>query len=118
MNSRPPATADAAEVDAAKAARMVSAGRASLLDVREPDEWTAGHAPRARHLPLGSLRPDTQPPGQPIITVCRSGRRSAAAAARLRAAGLTAYNLTGGMQAWAAAGLPVVTDAGKPGTVA
>jgi rhodanese-related sulfurtransferase len=91
-----------------------------LLDVREPDEWTAGHAPEATWIPLGDLaaRQYELPDGQAIVVVCRSGGRSARATAALLAAGYDATNLAGGMQAWAAEGLPVVTDEGGPGTVA
>jgi rhodanese-related sulfurtransferase len=100
------------------ARRSTDAG-AVLLDVREPDEWTAGHAPEATWIPLGALatRQQELPEGQAIVIVCRSGGRSARATTALLAAGYDATNLAGGMQAWAAAGLPVVTDAGDPGTV-
>jgi rhodanese-related sulfurtransferase len=93
---------------------------AVLLDVREPDEWTAGHAPEATWIPVGEL-PARQPElaqGQAIVVVCRSGGRSAQVTSALLAAGYDATNLAGGMQAWAAAGFPVVTDTGAPGTVA
>lgn len=62
---------------------------AVLLDVREPDEWQAGHAPQARHIPLGQLqsRLSELPRDHQIIAVCRSGRRSALAAQQLGAAG-------------------------------
>jgi rhodanese-related sulfurtransferase len=91
---------------------------ATLLDVREPDEWAAGHAPEAIHLPLGQLatRLAEVPPGS-VVVVCRSGGRSARATAVLLADGREARNLAGGMQAWAAAGLPVLNDAGSPGAV-
>ncbi|MGY1708791.1 rhodanese-like domain-containing protein [Geodermatophilus sp. SYSU D00758] len=100
-----------------EAAALVVAG-ALLLDVREPGEWAAGHAPGAVHVPLGALRPDAVPPGRAVVAVCRSGNRSGRAADLLGAAGIPVHNLTGGMRAWAASGRPVVTDAGRPGTVA
>ncbi|GIE28960.1 sulfurtransferase [Actinoplanes italicus] len=109
---------DSPEVDAATAEKLVRDGSAVLVDVREPDEWAAGHAPHARHLPLGVLNPADVPGDRPVIAVCRSGKRSAVATGRLRDAGLDARNLTGGMNAWAQAGLPVVTDDDRPGTVA
>ncbi|HTW98325.1 MAG TPA: rhodanese-like domain-containing protein [Acidimicrobiales bacterium] len=106
------------EVGAAEADDLVRAG-ALLLDVREPDEWEAGHAPAARSIPLGQLAERlAEIPDGTIVVVCRSGGRSARAAAALAGSGREARNLAGGMQAWAAAGLPVVTDAGGPGTVA
>lgn len=104
------------QVDPHEARRLAGEG-ALLLDVREPAEWAAGHAPDALHVPLGSLDGDRLPGDRRIVAVCRSGHRSAHAALALRAWGYDAMNLDGGMQAWAAAGLPVVTDAGHPGQV-
>ena len=95
-------------------------GSAVLLDVREPGEWQAGHAPQADHIPLGQLedRLAELPRDRHIITVCRSGRRSVLAARLLAARGYQAINLTGGMTAWAYAGLPVVTATGSsPGRI-
>lgn len=85
---------------------------ALLLDVREQNEWDAGHAPTAQHLPLGALQTEwtSLPRDRRIVIVCRSGRRSATATAALVGAGIDAVNLTGGMQAWSAAGQPVVSD--------
>lgn len=94
---------------------------ALLLDVREADEWDAGHAPAATHLPLGRLGDITtvvpSAAGTPIVAICRSGNRSGRATEALVAAGYDVVNMAGGMKAWAAAGLPVVTDGGTPGTV-
>jgi rhodanese-related sulfurtransferase len=105
------------EVDAVEAARLVEEG-ALLLDVREPDEWEGGHAPTAVHVPLATLPANRPPTGQPIVAVCRSGSRSARATAALSGWGYDVVNLAGGMQAWEAAGLPVVaTDGVSPGTV-
>ncbi|MGY1641930.1 rhodanese-like domain-containing protein [Geodermatophilus sp. SYSU D00703] len=100
-----------------EAAAMVDRGEAVLLDVREPDEWAAGHAPGAVHLPLDRLDPAAVPPDRTVVAVCRSGNRSGTAADRLGAVGVPVQNLAGGMRAWAAAGRPVVTDTGQPGTV-
>lgn len=79
----------------------------------EPD------APEAKHIPLGELetRLDEIPAGRPIVAVCRSGRRSALATNTLVHSGYQATNLTGGMTAWAAAGLPVVSADNQPGRV-
>lgn len=92
---------------------------AVLLDVREPEEWEAGHAPGAQHVPLGLLGEQlgALPTAAELVVVCRSGGRSQIAADALGRVGFRAHNLAGGMQAWAAAGLPVVTDDGAPGTV-
>jgi rhodanese-related sulfurtransferase len=109
---------DIQQITAADAARRVEDG-AFLLDVREPDEWTAGHAPGATHVPLGELsaRVDEVPKDRPIVAVCRVGGRSGKAAQALAASGYDVVNLDGGMQAWDAAGQPVVTDDGSAGTV-
>ncbi len=95
-------------------------GGALLLDVREADEWDAGHAPEATWIPMGELaaRQEELVRDQPIVVVCRSGGRSARVTSALLAGGYDAANLAGGMQAWSAAELPVVTDAGDAGTVA
>ena len=94
-------------------------GGAVLLDVREPAEWRVGHAPKARNIPLNDLdrRRKELPAGREIITVCRSGNRSARAAGILAADGRTVLNLSGGMRAWSAAGLPVVANGGRPGSI-
>jgi rhodanese-related sulfurtransferase len=91
-----------------------------LLDVREDDEWAAGHAPGARHIPLGELgaRAGEVPKDQLVYVICRSGGRSARAAEALGGAGWRAVNVAGGMQDWAAAGRPMVTDSGAPPYVA
>ena len=107
-----------ATVSVAEAAAMAGNG-AVLLDVREPHEWQAGHAPKARHIPLGQLarRTGELPPGRAVVTVCRSGARSARAAALLARDGRQVSNLSGGMHAWARAGLPVVARGGGPGRI-
>ena len=107
------------KVSAAQAAALADSG-AVLLDVREPHEWQAGHAPRARHIPLSQLprRAGEVPKGRAVVTVCRSGARSARVAAMLAREGREVSNLSGGMHAWARAGLPVVAKGGGPGRVA
>ena len=60
---------------------------------------------------------DLQAAGEDVVVVCRSGNRSGKAAVILAEAGINARNLNGGMQAWAALGLPVVTFDGTPGDV-
>jgi rhodanese-related sulfurtransferase len=92
-------------------------GGAVLLDVREGFEWDAGHAPPAVHLPMGELALDLLPEGRPLLVICHVGGRSAVAAQALMQAGVQAANVLGGMDAWARAGLPVVTESGEPGRV-
>jgi rhodanese-related sulfurtransferase len=107
------------KVTAVQAAQLVASG-AILLDVREPSEWQAGHAPKARHIPLAQLsrRVTELPPGRPIVTVCRSGMRSARAASLLARDGRQVSNLAGGMHAWVRADLPVVGRGGRPAHIA
>jgi DMSO/TMAO reductase YedYZ molybdopterin-dependent catalytic subunit/glyoxylase-like metal-dependent hydrolase (beta-lactamase superfamily II) len=95
----------------ARAARALVDGGAMLLDVREPEEWEAEHAPAAVLVPMGqvSRQRATLPRDRRIVVVCRSGGRSGAVTASLRSWGFDAVNLAGGMCAWAAAGQPVVT---------
>jgi rhodanese-related sulfurtransferase len=85
---------------------------AALLDVRESDEWAAGHAPGARHLPMSELtgRMAELPEDDPLYVVCRSGGRSARVVAYLAGQGFPAVNVEGGMQSWVAQGRDVVAD--------
>ena len=91
-----------------------------LLDVREDDEWTAGHVPGATHIPLGQLgaRATEVPRDTTIYVICRSGARSARAAFALTGSGWDAINVSGGMQDWAAAGRPMTADTGRDPFVA
>ena len=91
-----------------------------LLDVREDDEWAAGHVPGARHIPLGELsaRAGEVPQDELIYVICRSGARSERAAQALAGAGWRAVNVAGGMQDWAAAGRPMVSESGTEPFVA
>jgi sulfur dioxygenase len=89
------------------------AGQVQLVDVREPAEFddALGHIAQARLVPLGKLaeRRGELDPGRPVVTVCRSGTRSAQACVLLARAGFAQVaNLAGGMLRWRAMGLPVV----------
>ena len=90
-----------------------------VLDVREPEEWEAGHIEGAVHIPLADLpaRIDELPADEELVVVCRSGSRSSRAAAWLNRNGFDALNLDGGMQAWEAAGRPMVSETGDVPTV-
>ncbi|MFE9422393.1 rhodanese-like domain-containing protein [Kitasatospora sp. NPDC006697] len=86
---------------------------AALIDVREQDEWDAGHADGALHLPMSQFtaRLDELPEG-PLYVVCRVGGRSAQVVQYLVAQGREAFNVDGGMFAWEQAGRPLVSDSG------
>lgn len=80
---------------------------AVIIDVREPNEWAAGHAPNAIHIPLGELpsRLDELPDTDDTIAItCRGGGRSSRAVAYLSMQGFDVANLDGGMKAWEGAG--------------
>lgn len=83
-----------------------------LLDVRESDEWAAGHAPGAVHVPMTQLaeRLDDVPDGSPVYVICRSGGRSARVTAYLTQQGWDAVNVAGGMGRWARSGRPMEAD--------
>lgn len=84
----------------------------ALLDVRETNEWQAGHAPDAVHVPMSEVpqRLDEIPEADQLYVVCRSGGRSAKVAAYLNANGWDAVNVERGMNGWAAASRPMVSD--------
>ncbi len=91
-----------------------------LLDVREPDEWAAGHPPGAHHVPMMEIpaRAGEVPTDRDVVVVCRVGGRSAQVVGYLLQRGFeNVYNLDGGMYAWAAAGRPVVGEDGSAGHV-
>ena len=93
---------------------------AYLLDVREPDEWTAGHAPGAHHVPMMEIpaRMDDIPADGDVVVVCRSGGRSGQVVSYLLGRGWdNVRNLDGGMQSWAAADRDLVSENGQPARV-
>lgn len=73
-----------------------------LLDVREPDEWAAGHVAGALNLPLSQLagRLHELEPGRETIVMCRSGGRSGLACELLSEKGFRVVNMTGGLNNW------------------
>ena len=82
---------------------------AVLVDVREIDEWEAGHAPDAIHIPLGELteRVGELPTDRTVYVLCHVGGRSAQATRVLTGQGIDAVNIDGGIVEWYRAGLPV-----------
>ncbi|GHB07672.1 rhodanese-like domain-containing protein [Streptomyces termitum] len=109
-------------VDEARTRTTGEHPEAVLLDVREKPEWRAGHAPGAVHAPLTGLVAGAAPPpaaqGRPLVVICRSGHRSQQAAKLLAERGAAAVDVKGGMNAWAAAGFPVVDERGNSGSIA
>jgi rhodanese-related sulfurtransferase len=103
------------EVDAQGALELLD-GNAVLIDVRQPSEWDAGHAPMATLIPLAELPDhlDELPRDRVIVCACRSGGRSLRAATFLEENGFDVVNLTGGMIAWFGDDLPFESDDGEP----
>ena len=89
---------------------------AFVLDVREADEWEAGHVPGALHIPLGELGArylEIDRAGV-VYVICRSGNRSDYAARALAGAGWQAHNVSDGMIGWHAAGRTMMCESGQP----
>jgi rhodanese-related sulfurtransferase len=114
FQTRPPTNPPARRVTPVEAARLVAAGQALLIDVREPEEWAEGYAAPAHLLALSDLsgprrtwaeflacHRDTE-----LILYCRAGGRAEGAAGVLSAEGFRVANL-GGLAAWRDAGLPI-----------
>lgn len=98
------------EVDVTALASAHAAG-AYVLDVRQPDEYEAGHVPGAVLIPLDQLgaKIDEVPSDEHLYVICKSGGRSAAAVQALTGAGYEATNVAGGTMAWIEAGHPTVS---------
>jgi len=97
-------------------------GEYQILDVRESWEWDQGRIEEAVLVPLNAVMAGAESgvlsKDKPVIVVCKTGNRSEVATQMLRARGYDAQNLEGGMEAWAAAGLPFSTPDGQAGRVA
>ena len=93
-----------------------------FLDVREDEEWVAGHAADAIHVSLSELPAGLVDSGAldgtgRVVVVCRVGARSAQVAAWLTREGYDAVNLIGGMEAWVQAGRPIIGPDGSHGVI-
>lgn len=99
------------EIDVHELATLREQG-ATLLDVRNPDEWAEARVPGVPLIPLPELaeRVDEVPDGEPLYVICAGGVRSAKAVEHLRGLGRDAVNIAGGTKAWVEAGYP--TDSG------
>jgi rhodanese-related sulfurtransferase len=94
------------------------ATRPLIVDVREPDEFAAGRIAGVALLPISQFvaRHAELPKDRPLLIICAAGSRSSSATMYLLQAGWTdVRNVTGGMTAWSAAGLPVRTGSPDPG---
>ena len=92
------------KIDPAAAIRLLDAGKAVAVDVREPDEYAVGHIPGAKLLPLGDVLsraaevlPDKR---APWLVYCRTGRRSADAVQKLASLGYENLYDLGGILSW------------------
>lgn len=92
------------KIDPAAAIRLLDAGKAVAVDVREPDEYAVGHIPGAKLLPLGEvlsraaeMLPDKR---APWLVYCRTGRRSADAVQKLASLGYENLYDLGGILSW------------------
>ncbi|MDA8196050.1 MAG: rhodanese-like domain-containing protein [Actinomycetota bacterium] len=110
---------DIPEINPLQAYEAISNGT-PIVDVREADEFDAGHIADAISLPLSTISESYREMSLPetLIINCRSGARSARATEFLRSIGYNAYNLTGGVIAWTHAGLPIETSDGRPPVIA
>jgi rhodanese-related sulfurtransferase len=98
------------EITPEQARPAVEAAYSQFIDVRTPEEYAAGHANRARNIPLDTLMAnlDKLEKNEPVYLICQTGRRSQEAARMLNAAGFRqTVSIAGGTAAWQAAGLPM-----------
>jgi len=110
----PNVAAEIKDVSPVEAQAAVSKAYSQFIDVRTPEEYAAGHAERARNIPLDTLAAnlDRIERNEPVYVICQTGRRSRQAAELLKQRGFNnVLNVTGGTTAWTAAGLPTTTVA-------
>jgi len=100
------------EVNPAEATLLINREDAHIVDVREADEFAAGHLPEARNIPLAKLADRVSEiekfKDKPVIVCCAAGMRSAKGCGELGKLGFSrVYSLAGGVDAWVGAGYPV-----------
>jgi rhodanese-related sulfurtransferase len=102
------------EVTPERVAGLLGSGDVQLVDVREPQEYDAGRIAGARHIEVARLAAEagSLDPARPVYFYCRVGGRSWMAATAFRRAGIDAYSMAGGLEAWAERGLPLEPDDG------
>ena len=96
-----------------QAHELISRGEIEIIDVRDPSEWSGGHLPGARLVPLDQLRasPKSALTRDGVLFVCAAGMRSQTAARLATSQGLkTVYNLSSGTRGWVNAGFALVDD--------
>jgi len=108
MTAMPPVPPAVPEIDV-DALDQARRGGAAVIDVRQPDEYDAGHVPGARLIPLAEvgMRVGEIPTDGPVYVICLSGGRSAKATEFLRTKGVDATSVAGGTKAWAGSGRPL-----------
>ena len=100
------------QLSVADAVRLINRG-ATIVDVRKPEEYGAGHIVNSRNVPLSDIAADAKAVNKPkdkvLVTVCDSGISSRKAAALLKTAGYeNVFSLKGGIASWRADSLPLV----------
>ena len=106
--------AEFTEVPPATVQRWIGDGEAVLVDVREADEWAQARLKESVHAPMSAFDPELIPidTGKKVVFICARGARSEKVGRYVVAQGILteAYNLAGGLIAWAEAGLPLETE--------
>lgn len=105
-------------LNSTQATQLINREDAQIIDVREPDEYSAGHLPESRNIPLGRIEERAGELDKfkdvPLLVVCQTGARSAGACKQLTKLGFgRVHNLEGGINAWRTAGLPLKKGAKK-----
>ena len=102
------------EITPEEAFEEITSGRAIGIDVRESDEWNAGHASQVLWNPKSEFNSSAMPKDRPVILICRSGTRSGHIASEFASHNDAIYNMAGGMKAWHEAGLPMESENANP----
>ena len=103
------------EVGVTEAVQLINRKDAAIVDVREPNEFKAGHIPNARNFPLSQIKERAKDlaklKSKPLLLVCQTGSRSVQACGDLQKDGFAeCVTLAGGMGAWQQAAMPLEKD--------